>query len=107
MAIIYLGLKLLSVSSGLPKIAIPRDNSSEQLYFSNGETIFLLDLASGVVYRASEITFRAVSSYLAFSPLPQQCRGGIFSVVLSVIPLRAVAQIYFCQPELVSGSNFG
>src|SRR5438874_12373533 len=48
----------------------------------------LFCLAPHGVFRASRITPRAVSSYLAFSPLPALCcqrTGGIFSVTLSVI----------------------
>src|SRR4026207_2260010 len=48
----------------------------------------LFCLAPHGVFRASRITPRAVSSYLAFSPLPALCcqrTGGVFSVTLSVI----------------------
>ena len=47
----------------------------------------LFCLAPHGVFRASRITPRAVSSYLAFSPLPALCcqrTGGVFSVTLSV-----------------------
>ncbi len=47
----------------------------------------LFCLAPHGVFRASQITPRAVSSYLAFSPLPAlrcQRTGGVFSVTLSV-----------------------
>src|SRR6201993_929119 len=47
----------------------------------------LFCLAPHGVFRASRITSRAVSSYLAFSPLPALCcqrTGGVFSVTLSV-----------------------
>ena len=47
----------------------------------------LFCLAPHGVFPASRITPRAVSSYLAFSPLPALCcqrTGGIFSVTLSV-----------------------
>ena len=44
----------------------------------------LLGLAPGGVYRAVPVTRNAVSSYLAFSPLPNgEPPGGIFSVALS------------------------
>ena len=54
----------------------------------------LFCLAPHGVFRASRITPRAVSSYLAFSPLPalkkeqlfSQRTGGVFSVTLSVNP---------------------
>lgn len=81
---------LPSEFSDLPKAAIPygifRANNSNLK-----RTTLLLDLASSVVCHASNITTGAVSSYLAFSPLPQHpssdgCWGGIFSVALSVIP---------------------
>src|SRR5256885_12830154 len=47
----------------------------------------LFCLAPHGVFRASRIAPRAVSSYLAFSPLPALCcqrTGGVFSVTLSV-----------------------
>jgi hypothetical protein len=47
----------------------------------------LFCLAPHGVFPASRITPRAVSSYLAFSPLPAPCcqrTGGVFSVTLSV-----------------------
>src|SRR5678815_2208524 len=47
----------------------------------------LFCLAPHGVFHASRITPRAVSSYLAFSPLPVLCcqrTGGVFSVTLSV-----------------------
>src|SRR5437868_9729634 len=47
----------------------------------------LFCLAPHGVFRASQITPRAVSSYLAFSTLPElrcQRTGGVFSVTLSV-----------------------
>src|ERR1051325_5051670 len=49
----------------------------------------LFCLAPHGVFRASRITPRAVSSYLAFSTLPAlrcQRTGGVFSVTLSVNP---------------------
>jgi hypothetical protein len=52
----------------------------------------LFCLAPHGVFRASRIASRAVSSYLAFSPLPALCcqrTGGVFSVTLSVnVPFR-------------------
>src|SRR6266700_7232360 len=47
----------------------------------------LFCLAPHGVFPASRIASRAVSSYLAFSPLPAPCcqrTGGVFSVTLSV-----------------------
>ena len=47
----------------------------------------LFCLAPHGVFPASQIASRAVSSYLAFSPLPALCcqrTGGVFSVTLSV-----------------------
>src|SRR5256886_16121783 len=57
-------------------------------------TLPLFCLAPHGVFRASRIASRAVSSYLAFSPLPAlkkeqlffQRTGGLFSVTLSVNP---------------------
>ena len=53
----------------------------------------LFCLAPHGVFRASQITPRAVSSYLAFSTLPVLCcqrTGGVFSVTLSV---TAISQL--------------
>src|SRR2546423_2967633 len=54
----------------------------------NGPAVLpLFCLAPHGVFRASRVTPRAVSSYLAFSPLPAlrcQRTGGVFSVTLSV-----------------------
>ena len=54
----------------------------------NGPAVLpLFCLAPHGVFRASQIAPRAVSSYLAFSPLPDlrcQRTGGVFSVTLSV-----------------------
>ncbi len=55
--------------------------------FSGPAALPLFCLAPHGVFRASRIASRAVSSYLAFSPLPVICcqrTGGIFSVTLSV-----------------------
>jgi len=54
-----------------------------------GGALPLFCLAPHGVFRASRITPRAVSSYLAFSTLPElrcQRTGGVFSVTLSVNP---------------------
>ena len=61
----------------------------------------LFCLAPHGVFRASRITPRAVSSYLAFSPLPALCcqrTGGVFSVTLSV---AAVSQLQ--RPRILRG----
>src|SRR4249919_2542383 len=55
--------------------------------FSGPAALPLFCLAPHGVFRASRITPRAVSSYLAFSTLPAlrcQRTGGVFSVTLSV-----------------------
>src|SRR5881396_1428071 len=57
--------------------------------FSGPAVLPLFCLAPHGVFRASRITPRAVSSYLAFSTLPAlrcQRTGGVFSVTLSVNP---------------------
>src|SRR4029079_10456677 len=62
--------------------------------FTRPAALPLFCLAPHGVFRASRITPRAVSSYLAFSPLPalkkeqlfSQRTGGVFSVTLSVKP---------------------
>src|SRR2546421_9120461 len=65
----------------------------------------LFCLAPHGVFRASRITPRAVSSYLAFSPLPalkknncSQRTGGVFSVTLSVN-----ARFRECCPRILRG----
>src|SRR6478735_12790297 len=61
----------------------------------------LFCLAPHGVFRASRITPRAVSSYLAFSPLPALCcqrTGGVFSVTLSI---AAVFQLQL--PRILRG----
>ena len=45
----------------------------------------LLGLALAGVYRAVRVATTAVGSYPTVSPLPQSSRGGLFSVVLSVV----------------------
>src|SRR6266403_5994785 len=55
--------------------------------FNGPAALPLFCLAPHGVFRASRIAPRAVSSYLAFSPLPVPCcqrTGGVFSVTLSV-----------------------
>src|SRR5204862_5191315 len=54
---------------------------------SGSAALPLFCLAPHGVFPASQIASRAVSSYLAFSPLPELCcqrTGGVFSVTLSV-----------------------
>src|SRR5213079_3075603 len=61
----------------------------------------LFCLAPHGVFRASRIAPRAVSSYLAFSPLPALCcqrTGGVFSVTLSI---AAVFQLQL--PRILRG----
>src|ERR1700736_2807421 len=61
----------------------------------------LFCLAPHGVFPASRITPRAVSSYLAFSPLPELCcqrTGGVFSVTLSV---AAIFQLL--RPRVLRG----
>src|SRR6266542_747664 len=61
----------------------------------------LFCLAPHGVFHASRITPRAVSSYLAFSPLPALCcqrTGGVFSVTLSV---TTVFQLW--RPRILRG----
>jgi len=74
MATIYLGLPLPAGSSGQPGAG-------------TGARDPLLGLAPDGVYLAPDVTTRAVSSYLAFSPLPRFVRdssGRYVSVALSV-----------------------
>ena len=70
----------------------------------------LFCLAPHGVFHASEITSRAVSSYLAFSPLPALCcqrTGGIFSVALSVTALlQSAAPASFTRHAAVWCSDF-
>src|SRR5438046_10370885 len=63
----------------------------------------LFCLAPHGVFRASRIASRAVSSYLAFSPLPALCcqrTGGVFSVTLSV---TAILQLR--RPRVLRGMS--
>ena len=73
-----------SGSSGLPipshALGHNRAGNSDPDYM--GRNIF--GLSTRKVYHAPKVTFGAVSSYLAFSPLPRHGRGGLFSVALSV-----------------------
>jgi hypothetical protein len=65
----------------------PRVNPERIRGFGGPAVLPLFCLAPHGVFRASRITPRAVSSYLAFSPLPDlrcQRTGGVFSVTLSV-----------------------
>ena len=56
---------------------------------------FLFGLAPDGVFRALPVARQAVSSYLAFSPLPCPCgRGGLFSVALSVRRLAPPSRVY-------------
>src|SRR6266702_2664113 len=68
----------------------------------NGPAVLpLFCLTPHGVFRASRITSRAVSSYLAFSPLPALCcqrTGGVFSVTLSI---AAILQVR--RPRLLRG----
>src|SRR5438105_7883401 len=69
-----------------PRIVAPK------FFGAGGPAVLpLFSLAPHGVFRASRIPPRAVSSYLAFSPLPalkknncSQRTGGVFSVTLSV-----------------------
>ncbi len=75
--IIYLGYRLPGISCDLPESQAKRAASS-----------LLFGLAPDGVCRAISVTRDAVSSYLAFSPLPRKVRGGIFSVALSCFSRR-------------------
>src|SRR3954447_9340409 len=65
----------------------PRVNPERIRGLGGPAVLPLFCLAPHGVFRASRIASRAVSSYLAFSPLPAlrcQRTGGVFSVTLSV-----------------------
>src|SRR5436309_11121059 len=67
---------------------VPEDEPRNYFGAGGPAVLPLFCLAPHGVFRASRIASRAVSSYLAFSPLPALCcqrTGGIFSVTLSVI----------------------
>src|SRR5213082_3656926 len=69
--------------------------------FIGPATLPLFCLAPHGVFRASRIAPRAVSSYLAFSPLPALCcqrTGAVFSVTLSI---AAVFQLQL--PRILRG----
>jgi hypothetical protein len=80
--------------------------------FSGPAALPLFCLAPHGVFRASRIAPRAVSSYLAFSPLPalSQRTGGMFSVTLSVNIRPALAgrmlPAYFTRHAAVWCSDF-
>ena len=63
---------------------------------------FLFRLAPDWVYPAANIAVRAVSSYLAVSPLPA-CAGGLFSVTLAVQALTPVPRLREESCSAVSG----
>ena len=63
---------------------------------------FLFRLAPDWVYPAANIAVRAVSSYLAVSPLPA-CAGGLFSVTLAVRALTPVPRLREESCSAVSG----
>jgi hypothetical protein len=78
-------------------LSLPDSPRARRIFIRRGATIPedfngpaalpLFCLAPHGVFRASRIASRAVSSYLAFSPLPALCcqrTGGVFSVTLSV-----------------------
>src|SRR5438477_4837062 len=68
---------------------------------SGPAVLLLFCLAPHGVFPAVQITLCAVSSYLAFSPLPDLCcqrTGGVFSVTLSV---TAVLQLW--HPRVLRG----
>jgi len=61
-----------------------------------GASRCLLGLAPAGVYHAASVAVRAVSSYLAFSPLPDpKIVGGVFSVALSVVPAETVTPRHY------------
>jgi hypothetical protein len=76
---------LTRISPNAQRIFIRRDATIPE-DFIGPAALPLFCLAPHGVFRALRITPRAVSSYLAFSPLPAlfQRTGGIFSVTLSV-----------------------
>src|ERR1044072_7277426 len=90
------------------------------IIFMGPAALPLFCLAPHGVFHASRITPRAVSSYLAFSPLPVLCcqrTGGVFSVTLSVTAifqlrcprvLRGMppygVRTFLQQPRKLSGS---
>jgi len=94
-AAISLGLGLLLGSSGLPG-SLPVETGAKR-----ATSPPLFGLAPGGVCRAPRITAEAVSSYLAFSPLPDAAiaaSGGVFSVTLSV-----PARFRGARPPLLTG----
>ena len=63
----------------------------------------LFGLAPNGVYPAVSVTENAVSSYLAFSPLPHsEEQGGIFSAALSCIPANRNDPVFTGHPALWS-----
>src|SRR6267142_7151739 len=81
-------IHLIRISPNARRIFIRRGATIPE-DFIRPAALPLFCLAPHGVFRASRIAPRAVSSYLAFSPLPAlrcQRTGGVFSVTLSVNP---------------------
>ena len=86
--IIHLGSPLPATSSNLPAGLALRHGAENAAadHLAMNAAPDLFGLAPQGVYHAADVTAGAVSSYLAFSPLPQVAsnRGGLFSVALAV-----------------------
>jgi len=63
--------------------SLPVQSQAVYPQYTGEQPELLLNFAPDEVYRALSVASQAVSSYLAFSPLPL-CSGGIFSAALSV-----------------------
>lgn len=83
-------------------------NNSYSEYFRK---TFILDLASSVVCPAPDITIGAVSSYLAFSPLPRQV-GAVYFLwhfqlqISFLINTRVLPGTLFCEVRTFLPPNF-
>ena len=87
----------------MSKRPIPETRQPEGRTWSGPLRGLLFGLASDGVFRAPELTLRAVGSYPAFSPLPlrgKPQRGGLFSVALSVT--RSLLRVPECIPSLTT-----
>ncbi len=85
MTAIPLGRRLPGASSNLPGRPDPDTIPKRVLTHRFAPSLF--GLAPGGVYRAADVAADAVRSYRTISPLPQRtqtCRGGMFSVALSL-----------------------
>jgi hypothetical protein len=106
---IPLGRRLPGASSNLP--GRPDPNTIPRRVLTHRFAPSLFGLAPGGVYRAADVAADAVRSYRTISPLPQRtqtCRGGVFSVALSLgsHPPDVIRHRLSAEPGLSSPATF-